>query len=94
MAGTPESGTTSLSGRILSARTELFAEPLASLANYQSLVARVVDVFGDEVKASRWLSLPNPDLDGKTPLQVAQRDNYSVLPLEPILVRIEHGIDF
>lgn len=64
------------------------------LANYEQLVARTVEVFGDEVKASRWLSLPSPDLNGETPLQVAQRDNYSLLLLEPILVRIEHGIDF
>lgn len=70
------------------------AEPLERLSNYQSLVARVVDAFGDELKASRWLSLPNSDLDGETPLQVAQRDNYSALALEPILIRMEHGIDF
>jgi uncharacterized protein (DUF2384 family) len=38
------------------------------LANYQKLVARAVDVFGDEVKASKWLSLPNSDLNGEVPL--------------------------
>lgn len=92
MAGTSESGAAGLSGRILSARAEPFAEP--SLANYQSLVARVVGAFGDELKASRWLSLPNSDLDGKTPLQIAQRDNYSASALEPILIRMEHGIDY
>jgi uncharacterized protein (DUF2384 family) len=63
-------------------------------ANYQTLVARVVGVFGDELKASLWLSTPNSDLNGKTPLQVAELGNYSLVPLEPILVRIEHGIDF
>jgi uncharacterized protein (DUF2384 family) len=84
MASTPESSTAS-------GRTDPFAEPLT---NYKMLVARVVDVFGDELKASRWLSLPNSDLNGESPLQVAQRDNYSPFVLEPILVRIEHGIDF
>jgi uncharacterized protein (DUF2384 family) len=64
------------------------------VTNYQLLVARVVDAFGDEVKASRWLSLPNADLNGETPLQVAQRENYSARLLEPILIRIEHGIDY
>jgi len=94
MAGTSESGAGGLLGRILSARTEPSAEPLAALANYQSLVARVVDAFGDEIKASRWLSLPHPDLDGKTPLEVAQRDNYNARLLEPILISMEHGIDY
>jgi uncharacterized protein (DUF2384 family) len=89
MASTPESRTTRQVER-----AEPFAEQLQALTNYQTLVRRVVDVFGDEVKASRWLSLPNPDLDGESPLQVAQRDHYSTLLLEPILVRIEHGIDF
>lgn len=64
------------------------------LANYERLMARTVEVFGDEVKASRWLSLPNADLNGETPLRVAQQHGYNALTLEPILVRIEHGIDF
>ena len=89
MASTPESRTTRQRGR-----TEPFAESLQPLTNYQTLVARVVDAFGDELKASSWLSLPNPDLNGETPLQVAQRENYSGVPLEPILIRIEHGIDY
>jgi uncharacterized protein (DUF2384 family) len=91
MASTPESTTASESARVEGVP---LTSPLQRLTNYQTLIARVVDVFGDEVKASRWLSLPNSDLNGESPLQVAQRVNYSVLPLEPILVRIEHGIDF
>ena len=64
------------------------------LANYQRLVARAVDVFGDELKASRWLSLPSPDFDGVAPLQFAQKHAYDPLALEPVFTRIEHGIDF
>jgi uncharacterized protein (DUF2384 family) len=64
------------------------------LANYQRLVARTVDVFGDELKASRWLSLPSPDFDGVAPLQYAQGQAYDPQALEPVLTRIEHGIDF
>jgi uncharacterized protein (DUF2384 family) len=63
-------------------------------ANYQKLVTRVVDVFGDELKASRWLSLPNPDLNGDIPLRYAQEHAYDPQTLEPVLARIEHGIDF
>jgi uncharacterized protein (DUF2384 family) len=72
-------------------------DPVASaraLANYRALVARTVEAFGDEIKASKWLSLPNKDLKGLTPLQLAQANGYSTQSLEPILTRIEHGIYF
>jgi hypothetical protein len=59
---------------------------------YRALIDRTVDVFGDEIKASRWLSLPNRDLDGQTPLQVAQKNGYDLQAIEPILIRIEHGV--
>jgi len=62
--------------------------------NYRRLVARAVDVFGDEIKASHWLSLPNSDLNGATPLEAAQIEGYSAQLLEPIFNRIEHGIDY
>lgn len=65
-----------------------------ALASYRALVARTVEAFGDEIKASKWLSLPNKDLNGLTPLQLAQANGYSTQSLEPILTRIEHGIDF
>jgi uncharacterized protein (DUF2384 family) len=68
--------------------------PSAMMAQYRTLIARTVDVFGDEIKASRWLSLPNRDFDGQTPLQVAQKTGYDLQAIEPILIRIEHGIDF
>lgn len=48
-------------------------EPAQELARYRMLVSRVVDAFGDEIKASRWLSMPNRDLSGQTPLQLVQR---------------------
>jgi uncharacterized protein (DUF2384 family) len=90
-ASNPEPGTARKVARLV---TYTAPESFQPLASYQTLVRRVVDAFGDELKASRWLSLPNADLDNQTPLQVAQRDNYSTVPLEPILVRIEHGIDY
>ncbi len=61
---------------------------------YRALVSRVVDAFGDEVKASRWLSLPNRDLNGQTPLQAVQSCGYDLQLIEPILTRIEHGVDY
>ena len=70
--------------------------PGARLQNYRELVSRTVEVFGDESKASRWLSIPSTDLDGRTPLDVAQSVDYDESQLqrvfEPIFTRIEHGI--
>ena len=63
-------------------------------ANYERLVDRVSDVFGDDLKASRWLSLANEDFGRITPLAAAREDDYNMTRLEPVLVRIEHGTDF
>jgi uncharacterized protein (DUF2384 family) len=62
------------------------------MVRYRALVSRTVDAFGDEVKASRWLSMPNQDLNGQTPLQAVQTSGYDMQVLEPILTRIEHGV--
>jgi uncharacterized protein (DUF2384 family) len=64
------------------------------MMRYRTLVARTVDVFGDEIKASRWLSLPSQDFNGQTPLEVAQKSGYDLQAIEPILTRIEHGVEF
>ena len=71
---------------------EVTARAQGNYRNYQNLVARAVEVFGDELKASRWLSLPNPFLNGETPLETARKDNYRIDKIDPILIRIEHGI--
>lgn len=61
---------------------------------YTSLVARVTDVFGDKVVASRWLSTPSADFASQPPIEFARANGYDVSVLEPILIRIEHGVDF
>ena len=70
--------------------------PSVRLQNYRELVSRAVEVFGDELKASTWLSRPSTDLNGRTPLDVAQSVDYDESRLqrafEPIFTRIEHGI--
>lgn len=68
--------------------------PADMMAHYQTLVARTVDAFGDEIKASRWLSLPSRDFDGQTPLEAAQKSGYALQSIEPVLIRIEHGVEF
>jgi uncharacterized protein (DUF2384 family) len=64
------------------------------MANYRKLVERAVEVFGDEIKASEWLSRPSNDLGGEVPIRVAEREAYGLFALEPIFIRIEHGIDY
>ena len=71
-----------------------FADPIREMASYRALVSRTVEAFGDEIRASLWLSIPNQDLGGQTPLEVVQRSGYEMRPLEPILTRIEHGVDY
>lgn len=61
---------------------------------YQVLVQRAVEVFGDAITASRWLSTPSADFRGRVPLQVAEEHDYSLDPFESMFIRIEHGIDY
>ena len=70
------------------------SETTAELWLYRKLVSRTVEVFGDEVKASEWLSRPNADFGNETPLAVVQKNGYDYRVLEPFLIRIEHGIDY
>jgi hypothetical protein len=66
------------------------------LSNYRALVKRANDVFGSAELATRWLSSPNPLLEGRIPLQILGKENYSCEAiakyLEPIFRRIEFGI--
>jgi uncharacterized protein (DUF2384 family) len=82
----------------MSASRAAIRQQMGILANYRALVDRAVEAFGDEVKASQWLSLPNDQLQGQTPLELAEKTNYDPMTLEeifePIFVRIEHGIYF
>jgi uncharacterized protein (DUF2384 family) len=81
-------------GPLSGASRPISAGPEPEITRYRALVVRVVDAFGDEIKASRWLSIPNRDLDGQTPLQAVQNSGYDLHVLEPILTRIEHGVDY
>lgn len=75
-------------------RTEEAASADLLYERYKSLVARVTDVFGDEVVASRWLSTPSVDFASQPPIEFARTNGYDVSVLEPVLIRIEHGVDF
>lgn len=54
-------------------------------------IAHAIAVFGDEHKATHWLSTPLPILDDKTPAGVLHT-NDGIARVEQILIRIEHNI--
>jgi putative toxin-antitoxin system antitoxin component (TIGR02293 family) len=66
------------------------SEP-ADLTRLVPVIAHAIAVFGDEHKATHWLSTPLPLLEDKTPAEVLQtRDG--IARIEQILTRIEHNI--
>ena len=78
------------------AKPTSYSTEKAEYRSYRHLVERTISVFGDERKASLWLSTPSQEMQGKVPMQVAQSVGYSRAELEnifePIFLRIEHGI--
>jgi uncharacterized protein (DUF2384 family) len=75
-------------------RTDEVASTDLLYERYKSLVARVTDAFGDEVVASRWLSTPSVDFASQPPIEFARANGYDVSVLEPVLIRMEHGVYF
>ncbi len=65
--------------------------PFLQMDRLVPLIARVVAIFGDETKASHWLSTPLPLLDGRSPMQVLEHPE-GVEQIEAILTRIEHNV--
>jgi putative toxin-antitoxin system antitoxin component (TIGR02293 family) len=63
----------------------------ADVTRIVPVVAHAVAVFGDEHKATHWLSTPLPLLNGKAPAEVLQTQD-GIARVEQILVRIEHNI--
>jgi putative toxin-antitoxin system antitoxin component (TIGR02293 family) len=55
------------------------------------VIAHAVAVFGDEHKATHWLSTPLTILNDRTPAEVLKSDE-GIAQVEQILTRIEHNI--
>ena len=55
------------------------------------VIAHAVAVFGDEHKATHWLSTPLAILQDRTPAEVLRSDE-GIAQIEQILTRIEHNI--
>jgi putative toxin-antitoxin system antitoxin component (TIGR02293 family) len=55
------------------------------------VIAHAIGVFGDEHKASHWLSTPLPLFDNRAPAELLETDEGIAL-VEQTLTRIEHNI--
>ena len=84
-----------LSRRIQQAATDtskrLTAAQSDRLYRLARIVARAIEVFGDESEAKQWLNEPKLALQGQTPLEVISTEP-GVQQVDIMLGRIEHGI--
>ena len=72
--------------------TSQLEESTLSLSKYRlRIIARAVEVFGDESEAKQWLNEPKQALQGETPLQ-ALGNELGVEQVNIMLEQIEHGI--
>ena len=69
------------------------ADPTENPENPASdrLTARAVRVLGDEARAARWLRAPNPDLRGRSPLELLDAE-WGRREVEQLLARMERGV--
>jgi putative toxin-antitoxin system antitoxin component (TIGR02293 family) len=65
--------------------------PQLPLSRIVPVIAHAVAVFGDEHKASRWLSTPLPLLENRSPKDLLNSDE-GIQKVDEILTRIEHNI--
>jgi len=63
----------------------------AAVARLIPVIAHAVAVFGDEQKATHWLSRPLPLLNNRAPAELLASDDGIEL-VERTLTRIEHNI--
>ncbi len=72
---------------------EILGNTVLVFRGYEQLVNRAVDVFGDEFKATRWLSTHLKQLDNLSPLEWAEKSGFADLSqIEFVLGQIEHGV--
>ena len=64
----------------------------ARYAEYQQLIQRACDVFGNVLEAHKWLTSSSTDFDHRTPLQALELGKYE--ETLQVLGRIEHGVIF
>jgi putative toxin-antitoxin system antitoxin component (TIGR02293 family) len=65
--------------------------PQSPISRIVPVVAHAVAVFGDEHKASHWLSTPLLLLENRAPSELLSTDE-GIQKVDDILTRIEHNI--
>jgi putative toxin-antitoxin system antitoxin component (TIGR02293 family) len=78
-----------------SSKPQLRVNPADGLSSYTSLpISHITDfarkVLGDEERAMRWLTKPNPSLNNQVPLSLA-KTKVGVREVETVLKRIAYG---
>ena len=61
---------------------------------YKTVVERAVDVFGNELKATHWLSRSSLDFGERSPLEALVDSGFDPTPILDVLGKIEHGVYF
>jgi putative toxin-antitoxin system antitoxin component (TIGR02293 family) len=67
------------------------ASALPDMSRLVPVIAHAIAVFGDEKKATHWLSTPLPFFDGRAPQELLDTGEGMAL-VEQTLTRIEHNI--
>jgi putative toxin-antitoxin system antitoxin component (TIGR02293 family) len=67
------------------------ASSLQNVSRLVPVIAHAVAVFGDEGKATHWLSTPLPLFENRSPQDLLETDEGLVL-VEQTLTRIEHNL--
>ncbi len=67
------------------------ASSLQNVSRLVPVIAHAVGVFGDEQKATHWLSTPLPFFGNRAPQDMLETDEGIAL-VEQTLTRIEHNI--
>jgi putative toxin-antitoxin system antitoxin component (TIGR02293 family) len=67
------------------------ASSLQNVSRLVPVIAHAVAVFGDERKATHWLSTPLPLFENRSPQDLLETDEGLVL-VEQTLTRIEHNL--
>jgi putative toxin-antitoxin system antitoxin component (TIGR02293 family) len=67
------------------------ASSIQDVSRLVPVIAHAVAVFGDEQKATHWLSTPLPLLQGRAPQELLD-SNEGLALVEQTLTRIEHNI--
>jgi putative toxin-antitoxin system antitoxin component (TIGR02293 family) len=78
-------------GRRLANREKLKVPEADAIGRLLRVTEEANKTFGDSDFARKWLNLPNPALNGKVPIEIAETD-AGAREVEVILTRIAYGV--